>query len=183
MKDIYIMSKTIQSDETIRETVRNSLSHLGLDMLDVMNIEIGIYNATLDFATKYKLMKNWKNARFVNIYKQKALSVFANLNPDSYIGNKQLMQRLKDKEFQAQDIPFMHHISLYPKSWEDLLKRKQKDDFLSVDQKPEAMTSEFKCGKCGKRECIFHQVQLRSCDEPMTIIIKCVHCNNQWRQG
>ncbi|XP_028786743.1 transcription elongation factor TFIIS-like [Neltuma alba] len=48
-------------------------------------------------------------------------------------------------------------------------------------QKPKATTDQFKCGKCGKRESIFHQMQTRSADEPMTTYVTCVSCNHHWK--
>ena len=43
-------------------------------------------------------------------------------------------------------------------------------------------TDEFKCGKCGLRECTFYQKQTRSADEPMTTFITCVKCGFKWRE-
>ncbi|GBG88969.1 hypothetical protein CBR_g48579 [Chara braunii] len=42
-------------------------------------------------------------------------------------------------------------------------------------------TDQFKCGKCGKRETTFFQMQTRSADEPMTTYVTCVNCNNHWK--
>ena len=48
-------------------------------------------------------------------------------------------------------------------------------------QKKEASTDAFKCGKCGKRECTYYQLQTRSADEPMTTFVTCVNCDNRWK--
>ncbi|KAA8539706.1 hypothetical protein F0562_026398 [Nyssa sinensis] len=45
----------------------------------------------------------------------------------------------------------------------------------------EATTNEFRCGRCGKNETTYHQMQTRSADEPMTTYVTCVNCNNHWR--
>lgn len=42
-------------------------------------------------------------------------------------------------------------------------------------------TDMFKCGKCGKRETTYHQLQTRSADEPMTTFHTCLNCGNRWR--
>ncbi|VDK44543.1 unnamed protein product [Anisakis simplex] len=39
----------------------------------------------------------------------------------------------------------------------------------------------FKCGKCGKKNCTYHQVQTRSADEPMTTFVFCRECGNRWK--
>ena len=46
----------------------------------------------------------------------------------------------------------------------------------------EAMTDQFKCGRCKSRKCIYYELQTRSADEGMTIFITCLNCGNRWRQ-
>lgn len=38
-----------------------------------------------------------------------------------------------------------------------------------------------KCRFCGSTELVFAQKQLRGGDEPMTVFVRCVMCNKQWR--
>lgn len=47
--------------------------------------------------------------------------------------------------------------------------------------KVEVSEGAFKCGKCGSKETIAVERQMRSADEPMTVTIVCVHCDNTWR--
>ncbi|CAL4102322.1 unnamed protein product, partial [Meganyctiphanes norvegica] len=42
-------------------------------------------------------------------------------------------------------------------------------------------TDLLRCGKCGKRECTYNQMQTRSSDEPMTTFVLCNHCGNRWK--
>ncbi|CAK9136719.1 unnamed protein product [Ilex paraguariensis] len=44
-----------------------------------------------------------------------------------------------------------------------------------------ATTDAFKCGRCGKKETTYYQLQTRSADEPMTTFVTCVNCNNHWK--
>lgn len=46
---------------------------------------------------------------------------------------------------------------------------------------PKASTDQFKCGRCGKKETTYYQLQTRSADEPMTTFVTCVNCNNHWK--
>uniref|UniRef100_A0AC34QNT3 Transcription elongation factor S-II n=1 Tax=Panagrolaimus sp. JU765 TaxID=591449 RepID=A0AC34QNT3_9BILA len=39
----------------------------------------------------------------------------------------------------------------------------------------------FKCGKCGKNNCTYNQMQTRSADEPMTTFVFCRECGNRWK--
>ncbi|RXG68322.1 Transcription elongation factor S-II [Armadillidium vulgare] len=42
-------------------------------------------------------------------------------------------------------------------------------------------TDLLKCGKCGKRNCTYNQMQTRSADEPMTTFVMCNSCGNRWK--
>jgi len=42
-------------------------------------------------------------------------------------------------------------------------------------------SSDLKCGKCGKRNCTYNQLQTRSADEPMTTFVMCNECGNRWK--
>ncbi|ODM93973.1 Transcription elongation factor S-II [Orchesella cincta] len=42
-------------------------------------------------------------------------------------------------------------------------------------------TDLLKCGKCGKRDCTYNQLQTRSSDEPMTTFVLCNACGNRWK--
>jgi len=144
------------------------------------DMEIGIFNWCIDKADKLKIAKNWKNGRFVTLYKDKSRSVLVNIDPNSYIGNQRLIVRLKDKEFLPHDIPFMKPQNVFPEQWAAVLDAKMKKDMSVFEDKPVAMTNEFKCGKCKKRECVYRELQVRSADEPMTLFITCLNCATHW---
>lgn len=42
-------------------------------------------------------------------------------------------------------------------------------------------TSLFKCGRCGKSNCSYNQLQTRSADEPMTTFVFCNDCGHRWK--
>ncbi|PRP79729.1 hypothetical protein PROFUN_12663 [Planoprotostelium fungivorum] len=50
-----------------------------------------------------------------------------------------------------------------------------------VSQGNRTSTNMFKCGKCGKRETTYFQLQTRSSDEPMTTFHECTNCGNRWK--
>lgn len=64
--------------------------------------------------------------------------------------------------------------------------KKQREEFVkagidsSMLAKVEGTkTSDLKCGKCGKRNCTYNQLQTRSADEPMTTFVMCNECGNR----
>lgn len=66
-------------------------------------------------------------------------------------------------------------------NWEWMKAAAQCDwDMHHINEK--LVTDMFRCGKCGKRRCTFFQKQTRCADEPMTTFIRCMECDNRWRQ-
>ncbi len=62
------------------------------------------------------------------------------------------------------------------KKW--AMEEARNDHGLNVSQ---AMTDEYKCGRCKQRKCKYSQAQTRSADEPMTTFVTCLVCGNRWR--
>ena len=65
--------------------------------------------------------------------------------------------------------------------------RKQREAFIKqgIDDAQLAKvegtkSSDMKCGKCGKRNCTYNQLQTRSADEPMTTFVMCNECGNRY---
>jgi DNA-directed RNA polymerase subunit M/transcription elongation factor TFIIS len=55
-------------------------------------------------------------------------------------------------------------------------RRELQDTFKSRLQTTDA----YLCHRCKKRRCVTVQIQKRSADEPMTTLITCVECGNEW---
>ena len=119
---------------------------------------------------------------FINLYKSKILSIYSNLDTNSYIKNNQLVENIKSGKISPEKVGFLSVYDTFPDNWKELLNIKSKRDKIKYELKPEAMTNLFKCRKCGSRETSYYEVQTRSADEPMTQFITCLSCNNRWRQ-
>lgn len=171
-----------------RSLVRREILRHGavveLTQAEAADMEVGIYNSIISFATANNVVKSWSSAQFVALYASKARSVLANLEPGDggYIGNARLLTRLREGEFCPHEIADMRPENVFPERWKAALDaRLRQDEYLNA--KPAAMTDLFKCSKCHKRECVYHELQLRSGDEPMSIFITCLNCGLRWRQG
>lgn len=159
---------------------------LPVDIIDdhtVRELERGIYNWVVQHAMRNKVVCNWRFPKFMSLYVYKARSVLANLDPRSYVHNSRLLRRLNEGEFTAHDVAFLDPRHMFPERWKEVLDLKlQKDEYI-YNEKPAAMTDQFKCSRCKKRECIYQELQLRSCDEPVSLFITCINCGNRWRIG
>jgi len=54
-------------------------------------------------------------------------------------------------------------------------------DAAQLAQVEGTKTDLLKCGKCGKKNCTYNQIQTRSADEPMTTFVLCNECGNRWK--
>ncbi len=171
----------VQERQHVRDVLSRKIKDFSQKQIE--DLEIGIYNWSIQFADKNDIIKNWLNERYKNVYLSKAISVCANLSPDSYVKNHGLLERVKDKQFKPHDIPFMKPDQMFPEKWIDIMNIKQKKEDSIFEDNLKPMTDQFVCGKCKSRECVYREVQIRSCDEPMTLFIKCIQCGHKWRMG
>jgi transcription elongation factor S-II len=116
------------------------------------------------------------------MYINKARSLYTNLKTDSYVGNVKLIQKIKQRKFDLENIADMSFPALYPEHWKQLLDEKFKREKMMYEDKEEAMTDQFKCGRCKSRKCTYYELQTRSADEGMTTFITCINCGNRWKQ-
>jgi len=76
-------------------------------------------------------------------------------------------------EDDAKNIAFMKPEELNPDTYEQLLKKKELEEYNKTDIKS---SSAFKCSKCKKNKCSVTQKQTRAGDEPATIFVTCLEC-------
>jgi DNA-directed RNA polymerase subunit M/transcription elongation factor TFIIS len=145
-------------------------------------IEKSIYNYVIEISKERNIQRSWSNPIFLNIYRSKVLSINSNLKTSSYINNTHLLKNIRNKNINPDDVGKLSVYDIYPDNWKELLNIKSKRDKIKYELKPEAMTTLFKCRKCGSRETSYYEVQTRSADEPMTQFITCLSCNNRWKQ-
>jgi hypothetical protein len=146
------------------------------------DLEKGIYNAALAMAKERGIRKHWENPEFVDVYRVVARRTMANLDPEGYVGNSRLIQRLQEGEFPPHQVPFMTPRELYPEHWQELADEQLKRETTMLEGNQEEGTDLFKCRRCGKSKTRHWEMQTRSADEPMTIFIRCLNCGKEWRQ-
>jgi len=145
-------------------------------------IEKSIYNYVIEISKERNIKRSWNNTIFTNIYRSKIVSIYSNIKENSYINNTQLLKNISDKHIKPEDVGKLSVYDIFPDNWKELLNIKSKRDKIKYELKPEAMTTLFKCRKCGSRETSYYEVQTRSADEPMTQFITCLSCSNRWKQ-
>lgn len=145
--------------------------------------EIGIYNWSIEYCDTKKIFKSWKNSRFTMIYLEKARSILSNLDKESYIGNLELSNKVKDHEILPHELAFMKPDMMFPERWKETTEAFFKKFEHAYENKLEAMSEEYLCLKCKKRKVVYHETFSRSADEPAVIHIQCLNCGNRWKIG
>ena len=145
------------------------------------NIEKSIYNALIEYCIENNIPRQWKNTIFINLYFSKIRSICVNLNKDSYIKNNYLIEQIDNNKIDAGNISKLSVYDVYPDNWRVMIDAKIKREKIKYELKPEAMTDQYKCRRCGSRKCSYYEMQTRSADEPMTQFFTCLDCQNRWK--
>lgn len=145
-------------------------------------IEKSIYNYIIDISKKKNINRYWSNVIFKNFYLSKIRSLYVNINKDSYVKNENFLKRILSNDIDIKTISTLEIYDIYPENWKYLIELRTKQDKIKYELKPEAMTTLFKCRKCGSRSTSYYEVQTRAADEPMTQFITCLECNTRWKQ-
>jgi len=165
-----------------RKDIVNIFENLLKDAKMSERIEESIFKNVLKLAKQRRVLRKWDNPIFFKMYINKTRSIYTNLKQDSYVKNVKLAQNIKNKKFDIDNIGNMTYQELYPEHWKKLLDDKFKREKVMYEEKEEAMTDMFKCGRCKSRKCTYYELQTRSADEGMTTFITCINCGNRWKQ-
>lgn len=139
------------------------------------NIEKGIFNWTIQHATKNNIVKKWSNPFFITLYIDRLRSVYINLKkPD--VSSAVISGNIK-----APELAFMTHQEICPDKWKQLIEDKKVRDKQKYEPNIEASTDNFTCNKCKSKKCTYYQLQTRSADEPMTTFVTCLECGKRWK--
>ena len=140
-----------------------------------INIERGIFNWSVQHASKHNIVKKWSNPFFVTLYIDHLRSVYINLKkPD-------VSAALLTGNIKSQEIAFMTHQEICPEKWKKLIEDKKVRDKQKYEPNIEASTDNFTCNKCKSKKCTYYQLQTRSADEPMTTFVTCLECGKRWK--
>lgn len=167
-------------DKTIN--IISSIDKIKLNKNEIKDLEIGIFNWTIDFSNKNNVIKNWNNSKFKETYINKSVSVISNLDPKNYLNNNYILNIVQKKKIKPHEVPYLKNEDIFPEKWNNIKNSLQKKEEGVKSNKNVSKTDQFKCGKCKKRECSYYELQIRSADESATLFITCLNCGSKWRQ-
>lgn len=167
------ISKLLQKHKALTQEQADKLS---------TGIEVGIYNETIMMSNVKRVIKRWDNKYFRILYTRKALSIYSNLDKQSYIRNTKFLDRLLKKEFKAYEIAQLKPKQIFPESWKKIYDEKELRDKHLYEVNKSLATDIFTCFRCKKKECTYFQLQTRSADEQITTFVRCLNCKNRWKE-
>lgn len=139
------------------------------------SIERNLYHHIMD-----ETGRDFPNDIFRQEYLGAAHNLLENLDPEGSVGNRYLQPLVTTGHITPEALVKMSDHDLYPPKWQQIKERRLKE--IKTENEMQLATSDlYKCGKCGKRETTFYQLQIRSMDEPTTSFINCVNCGHRWK--
>ena len=170
--------------DDLRTSCINKLNGVVRNKKITVPIEKGIYKYSLGKLENGENLSEealMANNMFKRSYMNKCISLYVNLMDKSYVGNMNLLKKVKSKEIPPEKLAFLSPQELYPEVWNELLEKKSAQEEFLYTKKGEIMTDQFTCGRCKKNECSLYQAQTRSADEPLTSFVTCLNCGNKWK--
>ena len=134
------------------------------------NIEISVYNFTINYATTKFIEKSWDNYIFRHVYVTKMMNIINNLVRVPDFKKRVVRDKL------AKGIATIHFADMHQYDEQPIDSGKQ-----ALELDTASTEGIFKCSKCKKRNTTYFSVQTRSADEPMTNFITCISCGNRWK--
>lgn len=165
----------------IRQKVKELFGQIGLNEAQAKDLEHGIYNHIVEYAMTNNIVRSWQSDVFRETYLAKARSIYANLNENSYLQNKQLLTRLKENEFAPREVAAMKHENMFPEIWKEITEQEILRSKEAYEVTQVAMTDQITCFKCKKNKISYIELQIRSSDEPSTHFYRCLVCGNRWK--
>jgi DNA-directed RNA polymerase subunit M/transcription elongation factor TFIIS len=176
------MTSKTSNKHQVRDKFRDILTkELDLTELEATDLEIGVFNSTLDYANSLRLQLSWVCPLFMDTYINNARSVYANLKKDSYIQNSTLLGRLKNREFTPHELSYMANEDVFPDRWKHIMDKQKLKLKAAYEIKQVSMTDAIKCGKCKNNKISYYELQIRSGDENMTQFFCCISCGHKWK--
>jgi DNA-directed RNA polymerase subunit M/transcription elongation factor TFIIS len=154
---------------------------LDLTPLEAKDLEIGVYNFSIEYGYKNNVPLTWSSSLFTEIYLAKARSMYTNLKPNTYVNNTSLLVRLKEREFVPHELPFKERNTVHPDAWRHIIDAEMMRNKNAYEMSDVAMTDQVTCGKCKKNRISYYEQQTRSADEPMSTFYSCLTCGNRWK--
>ena len=144
------------------------------------SIEKSIYQYAYEQCKSKNIVPNIEDKLFLRIYVNKLMSLYNNLDKNSYLKNENFYDEVMNGNIDLSNIAFLSPQEVNKKHWKKYIDKQSAVDEFLYSRTAGIRTTEYKCGRCKERNCSYYQLQVRCSDEPMTTFINCLNCGNSW---
>lgn len=167
-----------------RNTAVDKLKEFIEDESICERIEASVYEYTMEKAKERCIKQDIGDMHCRRIYVNKLHQIYTNMDPESYVQNKFLLDRIVSEEIDVDRIAFLSPQELNYEAWKDMMSKQQAgEDFINKGGNMGTPSDEYTCSRCKGKKTHYFFAQLRSCDEPMSCVIFCDACGKKWRIG
>lgn len=144
------------------------------------NLELAVYNHCVRDARHRGVPRYWDCERFAKGYSAKACSMAYNLRAPA---NPKLLQQVLGGALTVQELVELPAQAMFPERWTAVLRDVARMARSRMAPQPGfgAHEGAFACGRCKSKRTVYHQMQTRSADEPMTTFVTCLDCGKRWK--
>jgi DNA-directed RNA polymerase subunit M/transcription elongation factor TFIIS len=176
--------KNENNKHKIREDFVNLLiNKLKIPELEARDLEIGVFNSSIDYANNYSIQLSWNCQLFMETYINISRSIYSNISKTSYVKNENLYDRMiVKKEFLPHMLPYMQYHNIFPERWKDIIEKNQRRFKAAYEIKLVAMSDMITCMRCKSKKVSYYELQTRSGDEASTLFMNCLICGKKWKQ-
>ena len=170
--------KNENNKHKIREDFVNLLiNNLKIPELEARDLEIGVFNSSIDYANNYSIQLSWNCQLFMETYINISRSIYSNISKTSYVKNENLYDRMiVKKEFLPHMLPYMQYHNIFPERWKDIIEKNQRRFKAAYEIKLVAMSDMITCMRCKSKKVSYYELQTRSGDEASTLFMNCLIC-------
>ena len=86
-------------------------------------IENSIYDFTVSESEKKFVIFNWNDINARRIYMNKIISIYTNINKNSYLNNTNLLDKILNNKIDINNIAYISIRELFPEMWVNILKK------------------------------------------------------------
>lgn len=164
-----------------RNTAVDKLKEFIEDESICERIESSVYEYAMDKSKERCIKQDLGDDHCRRIYVNKLHQIYTNMDPESYVENKFLLDRIVNEEIDIDRIAFLTPQELNYEAWKDMMSKQQAgEDFIQNAVVSGTRTSEFTCGRCKTNDCTYNFVNSRSLDEAALCHIRCLNCKKKW---
>jgi DNA-directed RNA polymerase subunit M/transcription elongation factor TFIIS len=176
-----VATRNVFVDCAIREKIIENFEILFGSKDTAIEFEGYMLQNVVDIAKKDNYEVDWSNRTFWNMYRNRAISLYENINPSSYVKNTEnLLEKIKNNELNLKTVAEMTPIDLCPSRWKASIEKIIETEKKLYTSKSASMF--MWCSQCKKKaKCDYYQLQTRSADEPMTTFVTCLECTKKWK--